>query len=48
MEDKDLGKTSLKVEHLCTLLYPKRKTLGADQFGNGPAALRIRAEQDLK
>ena len=48
MEDKGAGKASLKVERLCALLDPRRKTLGADQLVNGSAALRTRAEEDLK
>ena len=48
MEDKGVGKASLKVEHLCALLDPRRKALGADQLVNGSAALRTRAEEDLK
>ena len=30
MEDKGVGKASLKVERLCALLNPRRKALGAD------------------
>ena len=30
MEDKGVGKASLKVKRLCALLDPRRKTLGAD------------------
>ena len=30
VEDKGVGKTSLKVERLCALLDPRRKTLGTD------------------
>ena len=48
MEDKGIGKASLKVERLCTLLDPRRKVLGADQLANGSAALRTRAQEDLK
>ena len=48
MEDKDVGKTSLKVERLCALLDPRRKALGANQLVDGSAALRTRAEEDLK
>ena len=36
------------VERLCALLDPRRKALGAYQLVNGSAALRIRAEEDLK
>ena len=43
-----MGKASLKVERLCALLDPRWKTLGADQLVNGSAALRTRAEEDLK
>ena len=48
MEDKGAGKASLKVERLCALLDPRRKALGADKLVNGSAALRTRAEEDLK
>ena len=48
MEDKGVGKASLKVERLCALLEPRRKALGADQIVNGSAALTTRAEEDLK
>ena len=48
MEDKGVGKASLKVEHLYALLDPRRKALGADQLVNGFAALRTSAEEDLK
>ena len=48
MEYKGMGKTSLKVERLCALLDPRWKALGADQLVNGSAALRTRAEEDLK
>ena len=47
MEDKGVGKASLKVERLCMLLDPRRKAPGADQPVNGFAALRTRAEEDL-
>ena len=30
MEDKGVGKASLKVKRLCALLDPRRKALGAD------------------
>ena len=48
MEDRGVGKASLKVERLCALLDPRRKAVGADQLVNGSAALRTRAENDLK
>ena len=48
MEDKGVGKASLKMERLCALLDPRRKALGANQLVNGSAALRIRIEEDLK
>ena len=48
MEDKGVGKPSLKVECLCVLLDPRRKALGADQLVNDSAVLRTRAEEDLK
>ena len=38
----------MKVERLCAWLDPRQKGLGADQFVNGSAALRTRAEEDLK
>ena len=47
-EDKGVERASLKVGRLCTLLDPRRKALGADQLVNGSAALRTRAEEDLK
>ena len=40
MEDKGVGKASLKVERLCALLDPRRGALGAHQLMNGSAALR--------
>ena len=48
MENKGVGETSLKVERLCALLDPRRSELGADQLVDGSAALRTRAEEDLK
>ena len=50
MEDKGVGKASLKVEYLCALLDPKRKALGVVHLvNNGSAALKIRAKKkDLK
>ena len=36
------------MERLGALLDPRRKALGADQPANGSAALRTRAEEDLK
>ena len=48
MEDKGVGKASLKVERLCALLNPRRKVLGAEQLVKGSAALRTCAEEDLK
>ena len=48
MEDKGVGKASLKVERLCALLEQRRKALGAGQIVNGSAALTTRAEEDLK
>ena len=47
MEDKGVGKASLKVERLCALLDPRWKSLGDDQLVNGSAALRVCAEVDL-
>ena len=34
MEDKGVGKVSLKVERLCALLDPKRKALGANYYSS--------------
>ena len=48
MEDKGVGKASLKVKRLCALLDPRRKGLDGDQLVNGSAALRIHAEEGLK
>ena len=48
MEDKGVGKASLKVERLCALLDPRWKALGADRLVKGSEALRTRAEEDLK
>ena len=48
MEDKGVGKVSLKVERLCALLDPRQKALGANQLVNGSPALRTHAEEDLK
>ena len=48
MEDKGVGKASLKVERLYALLDPRRKALGADQLVNGSAPLRTRTDEDLK
>ena len=47
-ENKGVGKASLKVKRLCALLDPRWKALGANQLVNGSAALRTRAEEDLK
>ena len=48
MEDHGVGEASLKVERLCALLDPRRKALGTDQLVNGSAALKTRAEKDLR
>ena len=48
IEDKGVGKASLKVGRLCALLDPRRKALGTGQLVNGSAALRSHAEVDLK
>lgn len=48
MEEKQLGQATLKVERICALLDPRRKTLGADQLVNGNSTLRMRAEADLE
>ena len=37
-----------KVERVCALLDPRRKSLDKSQIMNGSAALRTRAEEDLK
>ena len=39
---------TLKVERVCALLDPRRKSLDNSQIVNGSAALRTRAEEDLK
>ena len=43
-----MGKATLKVERVCALLDPRRKSLNNSQILNGSAALRTRAEEDLK
>ena len=43
-----MGEASLKVERVCALLDPRRKAFGVDQHMNGSAALKTRAEEDLK
>ena len=49
MAEKGLGKATLKVERVCALLDPRRKSLDNSQkIVNGSAALRPRAEEDLK
>ena len=48
MAEKGLEKATLKVESVCTLLDPRRKSLDNNQIVNGSAALRTRAEEDLK
>ena len=48
MAEKGLGKATLKVERVCALLDPRRKSLETSQIVNGSAALRTRAEEDLK
>jgi len=48
MAEKGLGKATLKVERVCALLDPRRKSLDNSQIVNGSAALRTRAEEDLK
>ena len=45
MEDRGMGKVSLKVERLSALLDPRRKALGADQLVNGSAALWTRGRR---
>ena len=47
-KDKGVGKASPKVKRLFALLDPRWKALGADQLVNGSAALKTRAEEDLK
>ena len=48
MEDKSVGNDLLRVERLWALLDPRWKVLGAGQLVNGTAALRTRAEEDMK
>ena len=48
MAEKGLEKATLKVERVCALLDPRRKSLDNSQMVNGSAALRTRAEEDLK
>ena len=48
MAEKGLGEATLKVERVCALLDPRRKSLDNSQIVNGSAALRTRAEEDLK
>lgn len=48
MEEKGVGKALQRVERLSALLDPRRKSLDAEQLGNGSAALRTAAEADLK
>ena len=48
MTEKGLKKATLNVERVFALLDPSRKSLDDDQFVNGSAALRTRAEEDLK
>ena len=48
MAEKGLGKATLKVERVCALLDPRRKSLDNSQIVNGSAALRTRAEEDVK
>ena len=39
---------TLKVERVCALLDPRRKSLDNSQIVNDSASLRTRAEEDLK
>ena len=48
VEDKGVGKASVKVEHVYALLDPRRKALRADQLVNNSVAPRTRAEEALK
>lgn len=48
MEDRGVWQASLKVERMCALLDPRRKSLDDDHFVNGAAALGTSAEDDLK
>ena len=48
MAEKGLGKTTLKVERVCALLDPWRKSLDNSQIVNGSSTLMTRAEEDLK
>ena len=48
MAEKGLRKATLKVERVCALLDPWRKSLDNSQIVNGSATLMTRAEEDLK
>lgn len=48
LESKEQGKANMKVERLCALLDPRRKTCSAAHLVNGGPAVRICAEAKLK
>ena len=48
MAEKGLGKATLRVELVCVLLDPRRKSFDDDQFVNGSAALSTRAGEALE
>eukprot|EP00904_Undaria_pinnatifida_P008196 jgi/Undpi1/4506/HiC_scaffold_18.g07860.m1 len=48
MADKGVGQALLKLERVCALLDPRRKSLDKQQLMNGSATLRSIAEEDLQ
>ena len=48
MAEEGLGNATLKLERVCALLDPWRKSLDNSQIVNGSATLMTRAEEDLK
>ena len=48
MADKGVGQALLKVERVCALLDPRRKSLDKQQLVNGSATLRSITEGDLQ
>ena len=48
MAVEGLGNATLKLERVCALLDPWRKSLDNSQIVNGSATLMTRAEEDLK
>lgn len=47
IENKGVGQAVLKVERVCALLDPRRKSLNGLHLVDGSAALRNRTEADL-